>query len=128
PRFVLGRHPGKDRRRAGGGRQAGVVEGIDVGAGQGSAGGQPEVGADLLGDHRVVPGGDLYGDAERCQSAQRVGGAGFGWVEEDQEAVEVQVVFVGGGERGRRRRAAGDRDDAAAGGELQLQGGLGGVR
>ena len=102
-----------------GGGELGVVEGVEVGAGERAARVEAEGAADRLGDEGVVAGDDLDGDAELGESCDRVGGGWLGLVEEHEEPGEGQVVLVVDGERGQLGSdAAGDGDHTVAGGEL----------
>ena len=78
----------------------GVVERVEVGAGERAARVDAERAADGLGDERVVAGHDLDRDPELGESGDGRGGRRLRLVEEHEEAGEGQVVLVVG-----RRRA-----------------------
>lgn len=122
PGLVLGRDTGEDGGGPGRPGQLLVVQLPDVPAGQGPAGRQAEVGADLLRDERVVARTYFDRDAEVRQAFKRGGGTGLGRVEEDQEAGQAQPVLVGGGEERLPVRVRGGHgDDPAARREVLLE-------
>lgn len=129
PRLLLRADPGEDRRGLGRWEQVRVAHRGDLIPGEGAAGGQTEVGADLLGDQRIVARTHLHLDPERSQPPQRRRRGGFRPVEEHQEAGQRQIPLVGGGHRVEVGcDPAGHRDDPASGGELRLHGHRGCVR
>ena len=122
PRLLLRGHACEDRRVRQRGRELRVVELIELGAGERPVDREADVGADLLRDAVVVAGDDLHLHVQASEAVERVAGVGLRAIDEGEEAREVEVVLVVGGQGyaavGGARR---DRDHAAAGGELPVE-------
>ena len=117
--LLLGTDPGEDRGLVDRVGEFGVVEPVEVGAGERPARADPERVAHRLGDERVVAGDDLDGDAQLGQPGDGVGSRGLGLVEEHQEPGQAQVVPVVGADVAELAGvAAGDGDHPVAPVEL----------
>jgi hypothetical protein len=97
PRLLFGRDAGEDGVVSRGVREIVVAERLELRAGDGALGRQTKVGANLFGNPRVVPGGDLQLDAKSGQVCQGLAYVGLGFVGENQKAGQHQSAFVGGG-------------------------------
>jgi hypothetical protein len=104
----------------------GVVEGVELGAGDRPAHLEAEVFAHLFRDEVVVARDHLHLDAEAVQPAERICRVGLRTVHERQEARQREVTFVVSRElRPSVRGPRGDGDDAAALPEQPVQHGMG---
>jgi hypothetical protein len=102
------------------------VELIELGSGERPVHGEADVGADPLRHAVVVVGDDLDLHVKGLETLERLACDGLRTIDEGQEAREVKVALVVGGER--RVALGGVRRDgdhaAAAGGELAVDHGL----